>query len=83
MILAPKARLLSARLMSPTGIKAQYLDISHLKYTVSCGDEDKAKVRFVVLVKTLGYKFHQGHRDRAFRLARSAPHLREASTVVN
>ncbi len=32
--------------MSPTGIKAQYLDIFHLKYTVSCGDEDKAKGRF-------------------------------------
>ena len=45
-ILAQKSRLLSARLMSPTGIKAQYLDISHLKYTVSCGDEDKAKEHF-------------------------------------
>jgi hypothetical protein len=32
--------------MSPTGIKAQYIDISHLKYTVSCGAEAKAKGRF-------------------------------------
>ena len=33
MILAPKARLLSARLMSPTGIKAQYVDSLHLVVT--------------------------------------------------